>query len=84
MGAHELMPTISYVTALHVVDKHDGSSLCLDYLLRLAHDHQGHRGKMAKAAGVSEVTLWRYITHYREVHGNIAVMNLFKDTKEQS
>ncbi len=76
------MPNISYITALHVVDQHEGTTRVVDLLIALAREHQGNRPKMAQALGVSTVTLWRYIKYYKAAHGEISVQHLF--TKEST
>ena len=71
------MPKTAYITALHIIDRHDGTTRCMDYLLELARKHGGNRAAMAKEAGVCDVTIWRYIRHYREAHGEVAMQQLF-------
>ena len=68
----------SYITALHVVDQHEGTHRVLELLVPLIRKHNGHRGKMAAELGVSEVTLWRYIKFYKEAHGEYAVQNVLR------
>ena len=55
------MRTTSYLTALGVLDAHDGTALQRDYLTDLARRHRGNRQAMADAAGVSEATIYRVL-----------------------
>ena len=52
----------TYLTALGIVDAHDGTSLQRDYLIAIARKHRGNRKAMAEDAKVSEATLYRAIS----------------------
>lgn len=60
--------TPTYLTALGIIDAHDGTQTQREYLQALARKHRGHREAMAEDAGVSVATIYRVLAA-QALHG---------------